>query len=398
MTNIFLIPFLTLSLCFTTYHRTIYGEESIGEIPPFLSITEPENPTSDSQTICAITSEQPYDTLWWQLSSSSDFPLEATIENICSPIEYLTLSKDEQTFLSKDQTIYFFRAKGCINGFWGDWSEIFTFIVNDKASEKKESFNPNLYFYRSITVVDPPSKEYERNPFVDEVTWHTLSPYFIPRVFPVTAALDKIFQKNRVLHTRNSMIKAGFHLLSRPSDKVIVAKHPYLKGYLIKAYTDQMAASDLYWWKKRIDGARAIQEKIFQCGYQRMMKTPKKWIYPLPANPPPLHGDPYRKNFILVVEEMDILPKTHNLKAYKKKMTPTILNAFYIMLMDLKLIDSIYANNTPFCRDGRLAFVDTEHSLDTTRPVPITTVAKYLSSEMYSYWEQLILNGGPIRP
>lgn len=40
---------------------------------------------------------------------------------------------------------------------------------------------------------------------------------------------------------------------------------------------------------------------------------------PLPAEPLPKKGAPYPKNFILVVEEMDILSYKKNLKAYKKK-------------------------------------------------------------------------------
>jgi hypothetical protein len=245
-------------------------------------------------------------------------------------------------------------------------------------------------------IVDD-SSGYERNPFVDEETWNTLSPYFLPENSPLKAELDEIFGKRRVLSSRKSMIKSGFTLISRSTDKVVVARHLYLKGYLIKAYLDDMEAPDWYWFKKRIDGVRTIQEKINLCGYQRIMKTPKKWIYPLPAYPTPLIGAPYHKNFILVVEELDILDKKHNLKAYKNKMTPQLLDALYIMLADLNLIDSIYADNTPFCKDGKLAFIDTEHSLDTTRPVPLTTVAKYLSPEMYAYWEQLIVNGGPQR-
>jgi len=239
------------------------------------------------------------------------------------------------------------------------------------------------------------SNEYAQNPYVSEELWNSLSPYFIPAESEEKAILDSIFSQRRVLSSIKSMVKSGFILLTHPKDKIIVAKHPYLKGYLIKAYTDNMNFPDFYWWKKRIDGVRVIEQKIIEYGYQKIMKVPKKWIYPLPAEPSPLKGAKYRKNFILIVQDMEILDKKHNFKAYKTKMTPHILDAFYIMLTNLMLIDSIYADNTPFCKDGKLAFIDTEHSLDTTRPVAITTVAKYLSPKMYSYWEQLIVNGGP---
>jgi hypothetical protein len=198
-----------------------------------------------------------------------------------------------------------------------------------------------------------------------------------------------------VVSSYKSFYKSGFTCLTASKDKIVVARHPYLKGFLIKAYTDKMDSADWHWWKKRIDGTIAIRECIAQHGYEGIMKTPKKWIYPLPPEPHPLPNAPFRKNFILVVEEMDILDRKNNFTAYKTQMTPQILDAFYTILTEMKLIDSIYADNTPFCKDGRLAFVDTEHSLDNTRPVPLSTVAKYLSHKMYSYWEQLLVNGGP---
>ena len=265
-----------------------------------------------------------------------------------------------------------------------------TLISLDEAYDNPSNKQKTLSFFKETDPIP-----YVRNPYVSQEIWDTLSPYFIPEYFPEKAALDYIFSQRRVLSSIKSLWKSGFTLITDSNDKIVVAKHPYLKGYLIKAYTDTMDFPDYYWWKKRIDGIHAIQAKIEQYGLQGIMKTPKKWIYPLPAEPAPKEGAPYPKNFILIVEEMDILSYRKNLKAYKKKMTPQILDAFYIMLTELLLLDSVYADNTSFCKDGRLAFVDSEHSLDTTRPVPLTHVAQYLSPEMYAYWEQLIINGGP---
>jgi hypothetical protein len=236
---------------------------------------------------------------------------------------------------------------------------------------------------------------YERNPHVSEEVWDMLTPYFLPEHFPEKAALDHIFSQRRVLKSVKSLYKSGFAIITDVKNKIIVAKHPYLKGYLIKAYTDEMPICEWFWWKKRIDGINTIQNKIVASGYESIMKTPKKWIYPLPADPEARETAPYPKHFILVVEEMDILDFKHNRRAYLSKMTTQILDALYDMLTDLLLIDSVYADNTPFCRDGKLAFVDSEHALDRTRPVPLTSVAKYLPPNLYAYWEQLIINGGP---
>lgn len=395
--------FLIFSFCILSYNLEAHPllddflyVEAHHDDTPTLNIINSDNDFKECIPHFNITSDRPYDYLWWQISSSPDFPADSTFENICPSNDCITLSEREETFLDS-QTTYFFRAKGGSDDFWGDWSDSFTFTINRPQSKKRLQVRRNQQIQKHVYSHETPPTEYERNPFVSEETWNTLSPYFIPEHFPEKAVLDKIFSQRRVLSSHKSMIKSGFILLTHKSDKIIVAKHPYLKGFLIKAYSDEMEAPDWYWWKKRIDGVRIIEEKIVQCGYQNIMKTPKKWIYPLPAYPSPKYGAPYRKNFILVVEDMNILRKKHNLKAYKKKMTPQILDALYIMLMDLKLLDSIYADNTPFCKDGKLAFIDTEHSLDITRPVPITSIAQYLSPEMYSYWEQLYINGGPQR-
>jgi len=238
----------------------------------------------------------------------------------------------------------------------------------------------------------PSTAKYVQNPYVSEEIWSSISPYFLPENFPQKEALDKIFSKRRVLSSASSMKKADFVLLTNPKKNIVVARHPKLKGYLVKAYLDDDKAQEWVWLRRRVEGARVIQESIENHGYQGIMKTPKKWIYPLPPDPKPKSGHS-GKNFVLIVEEIDILNDHKNRKAYRTRMTPPLLDALYTILMENRLIDSIYAKNVPFCKDGRLAFVDTEHFNDTTREVPISRVAQYLSKEMHAYWEQLIQQG-----
>lgn len=256
----------------------------------------------------------------------------------------------------------------------------------------------NIFCVLSITLnagIAPISTAYERNPYVSEEIWNSLSPYFLPEDSWERAALDNIFSHRRVLSSVKSMYKSGFNLINRNKHKIIVGRHPELKGYIIKAFVDESTAPDWACLAKRIEGVNAIRELIVKNGYEGIMKAPRKWIYPLPPEPSPLKDYPNRKNFILIAEEMDLLNYKSNLKAYKKKMTTQLLDAFYVMLTELKLIDSVYADNTSFCEDGRLAFVDTEHSLNELIPVPLPTVAQYLSPEMISHWQYLYFNGGP---
>lgn len=232
------------------------------------------------------------------------------------------------------------------------------------------------------------------NPHVDPILWQELTPYFLPADCREKAILDEIFSKRRVLSSVKSMRKAGFNLVTRPEEKILVARHPKLKGYLIKVYLDSMNIQEWYWWRKRIEGVKVIQASIERHGYQGIMKTPKKWIYPLPAEPSP-KPEHTRRNFILVVQDIDILHDIYNRSAYKKKMTPQLLDALYTVITENLLIDAVYADNTSFCRDGRLAFIDTEHAQDRTQPVPLSAVGQYLSKEMRAYWEQLIVHGLP---
>lgn len=223
-------------------------------------------------------------------------------------------------------------------------------------------------------------------------TWDELSAYFLPENSNERAILDEIFGKRRVLGSLKSMSRAGFILLTDPKHKIIVARHPKIPGYLFKIFLDTSSECEYHWWRKRIIGVNTIQEAIDRYQYGDMFKTPKKWIYPLPPEPASAEGT-YRKYFILVVEQMDILKHDLNRSAYMKIMDKNRLDAFYTLLTELNLIDSVYADNTPFCKDWRMAFIDTEHAMDTTLQVPLSVVGQYLSPEMLGYWEQLLLYG-----
>ena len=245
-------------------------------------------------------------------------------------------------------------------------------------------------------LLSQPTAKYQKNPYVETETWEQLEPYFLPDNHPIKATLDRIFSKSRALASNKAMKKAGFKLLKQPKNKLAIAKHPKLKGYLVKAYLDPMLTTDWVWWIKRIEGARAVQNSIDKHGYQALIKVPQKWIYPLPPEPSPkVIPGAERKNFILVVEDMRVLNYEDNLEAYYKKPTRTLLNAIYTIITENLLIDSIYIDNIPFCKDGKLAFIDTEHCNDTSQPLKIERIAQYLSKEMHAYWEQLIQHGAP---
>lgn len=250
--------------------------------------------------------------------------------------------------------------------------------------------------YKHLALHDLHCK-YVQNPYVDEALWNELQPYFLPENHPVKIALDSVFSKKRLLLSRKSMKDAGFNILRHPQRDIVIARHPRIKDYLVKAYLDNKKIDEWKWWKKRIDGVRQVQECIDRYNFNGMMKTPKKWIYPLPSEPsPPNAPGIKRKNFILVVEDMNILSKKENLKAFKNHMTIPLLNALFIVLTENLLVDSIYAPNIPFCRDGKIAILDTEHFNNITRPMKLWKMMRYLNPEMRAYWKELVPQFTPV--
>ena len=236
--------------------------------------------------------------------------------------------------------------------------------------------------------------EYERNPYVPEETWNALTPYFLPFDSKEKKILDRIFSKQRILKSREKMTKTGFLLLTPPEHAIVVAKHTKLKHHIIKAYLDESTTDEAYWFKKRIDGARHVQDYIDRHDYQHIMKVPRKWIYPLPLEPRPEDGST-GKNFILICEKMDIYDFETSRNWYRKKIPVNTVNAIYLILTDCNLFDSVYADNIPYCKDGRIAFVDTEHYLKNSTPIDLEKFTHYFSSKMQTYWQLLISQGGP---
>ncbi len=233
--------------------------------------------------------------------------------------------------------------------------------------------------------------KYVKNPYVSERDWNELQPYFLPDNHPAKVVLDRAFQKYRTLKSVSAIKKAGFKPLRKPVNDLVVARHPKMKGYLIKAYIDTVDIDERYWLQRRAAGARQVQECIDRHGYNKIMKAPQKWIYPLQPEPSPDDQKRvWRKDFILVVEDMQPLEKKKNKEAYKTRVTPEILDALYIVLQENLLVDSFYLPNISFCKDGRIAFLDTEYFNDDSRPMKYWKLAQYLSPDMHAYWDQVI--------
>lgn len=222
--------------------------------------------------------------------------------------------------------------------------------------------------------------------------WKQLSPYFLPDDHPVKAKLDKIFSASRVITSSDTVGRAGFlkpH--PRPCSQTIVTKHPKLKGYFLKFFTDdQTQKSDWKEYLKRLSGADSIRKAIEKHNYQSYFVVPQKWIYPLPTKwAPKKHGGEV-KSFILVVEDMNILDKKDNYRRWSSAaMTPARVKALYTIIQELGLNDSVRAFNLPFTKtDNVQAFIDTERHHHW--PIHFSVMATYLSKPMARYLQSVV--------
>jgi len=227
---------------------------------------------------------------------------------------------------------------------------------------------------------------------IKEKTWQEVAPYLLPWHSPLRAKLDILFAFSRATLSPNSLKKAGF-LSHKPRrfTRLIVTAHPQLPGYILKLYVDaqgyHQGKCEQQLWIERIQGAELIRAMIGIDNCNHLFKVPKKWIYPLPQRPSPPQGY-IRKNFILVEEDMEICAARENEKKWKSRLvTKERLHALYTIISVLGLSDCAKPDNIPFCRDERIAFVDTQ--LFHQSSISHKKLLPYLRSPMRRYWQKL---------
>lgn len=235
-------------------------------------------------------------------------------------------------------------------------------------------------------------------PHVKEDIWEMVKPYLLPANHPAWPKLNRLFGSARVTQHPEAFRRAGFPRW-RPGrwSRVSASSHPDLPGYFIKAYCDSERGIvyDAKKWIHRIKGAESIRQCIKSYGLGKHFKVPRKWIYPMPHHPSPPRSVQYvRKNFILLCEDMNILGHKENERMYKDAMTPQLAKGIYTIMQVCGLYDSVYPFNVPFCRDGKIAIIDTEYHHKW--PVPYRRFDRVFSKEMKVYWQRLTHNGGKI--
>lgn len=236
------------------------------------------------------------------------------------------------------------------------------------------------------------SLSYQKPDHIDDLLWEGLIPYLLPFNHPIKDQLDDLFSRAQATCSLDTLEKAGFELNKHSHwTNVVVAQHNRLKGFLLKLYTDdQIGIDEVPLLVKRIIGADVVREIVNRYELVDLFKVPQKWLYPLPNLNENDSGDSeyQRRNFILVVEDMHILPSKSNKKMWKSNaLSKKQLFYLHQILSQGGLCDSVYVDNIPFSTDLKIAFIDTEHYHGW--PVPFCQLKRRLSENNQIYWESL---------
>ena len=241
-----------------------------------------------------------------------------------------------------------------------------------------------IVFIIFLFFLDITEGTYAKPLSVSAEVWSEVLPYLLPEDHPTKKTLDKIFLKN-CLKDGVELYKAGFRFQNNSNPhKVIVAIHPNLKEHLVKLFLDnQPSGIEWPYWIKRIEGSNLIRETISEKDYTASFKVPHKWIYFLPCK----HNENFGRQFILVTENKNLVSEYDNRSRWKNGVTYEQLYMFWDLLETCGLFDSIYISNIPYCKDGRFAFVDTEHFLKW--PINYKIFNRNLRSGKLNFWKEL---------
>ncbi|MFI0434556.1 MAG: hypothetical protein ACH350_02355 [Parachlamydiaceae bacterium] len=288
----------------------------------------------------------------------------------------------------------FFAKRRLIPGAY-PWSN--DFLPKISASAKFTGAVVNLQSLLRSAKKGEKKYTYQKPDISDEI-WAEVRDYLMPENHPAWPKLNRIFCKSRATQSTEHFKRAGFRRY-RPGtwSRVSASSHPYAPDYFIKAYCDTEVGI-LYDWRKwihRIKGAEVVRSCIKEHKLEKDFKVPYKCLYALPKHPSPPNNSKYvRHNFVLVCENMQILEHSENEKMYKYHLTAKRMKGIYTILQVCGLYDSTYVFNIPFCKDGKIAIIDTEYFCKWS--VPFDKLTKYFPEELQSAWKRLTYLGGPI--
>lgn len=183
--------------------------------------------------------------------------------------------------------------------------------------------------------------------------------------------------------------EAGFEIAFKKRRSLMrVAIHPALKEYLFKVFfiSEQHCEREkVRGWSGfaiRCEGAERIR-RIIEDRQIRHFQVPHKWLFYPPYHPACSLDDP---PVILVAEYQDLLPQSENECAWFNAVREPHLDELYAIIQGAGGA-SYRPDNIPRTKQGKFAFIDTEHS---SQQRDCESIRPYLAPQMRQYWLDLI--------
>jgi len=234
--------------------------------------------------------------------------------------------------------------------------------------------------------------EHQELPFVEKSLNYDPTPYLLPANHPLKPILDSLFPTQEVIKDAKSLAKAGFITLKeKKSSGIRLITHKKLPGYLIKLYllSQTMHRSDMSkqnWLIQRCRGAAKIRNLI-QTKHLCYFTVPDKWLYELPKR----LGERKKRTFVVVETYMNLVSEKDTERAWKKEITKNHLREF---LLFTKIGGTSGSGglliNTPYTKEGKFAFIDTEYPDRIFPPSTLKKMGRYFSPTMRKYWIHLV--------
>ena len=220
-----------------------------------------------------------------------------------------------------------------------------------------------------------------------------MSSYLLPSDHLAGMLLQKLFHHSDAIDNEAAFLEAGFKIRSKKERSLMrVATHPALAGYVFKVFFVEeqgRVREKPCGWKSftvRCKQAKLIRRVIDEQGF-RHFRVPRKWLFCAPPHPA---CSPDDQPAILVAEFQDLLPSDENERAWRHSLTEDHLHELYVIL-ELAGGVSSRPDNIALTRQGRFAFIDTEHSQYFH---DYESIAPYLSRQKRQHWSNLVRRAG----
>ncbi|MCE5295197.1 MAG: hypothetical protein LLF94_11380 [Chlamydiales bacterium] len=223
------------------------------------------------------------------------------------------------------------------------------FVDTEKWNTERSTFLPHVLplLDESLYPIIKRYIEVDESESVDEWLMHETHPDYI--------RLQNLFSDRSLFDSSEALKAAGFEVNKRARKNLMVFWHPTMPDYMFKKFRNSVdTRHQLDKYTQRLQGARIIRNVIKQNNFKNVV-IPNKWLFKLP-----FADDEY----LVVAERLSILPgdddhKKENVQAYRSISEETL----YELCTVMKLVGGCdaYPRNQPFTKDGKIAFVDTEH-------------------------------------